>query len=540
MAIKGSLREAGLADVCQLLALGQKTGSLSVADGSRFGQVFFDRGRITYARIVNRRDRIGDLLVRDGVLTQAQLEEVLEKQGREPDRRLGDLLIDSGVLTRDALTSYIRLQIEEAVYHLFTWSRGNFFFEVDARPEEADILVSINPESLLLEAARRVDEWSLIEKKITSLDMLFEAERERVVRSGVDLTPEQQRILPLLDGTRTVQDVIDRTGLTEFEVGKALFGLIQAGFAHGLGRRAEEVGRGAEAEAADRFNLGVAFYRTGMLEDARREFDRVLELHPGNFSARYHQALISIRARRYRDAVRQLRVLLQDRGPHYGAFMNLALALRLLGRSTDALLVLDEAEGTRPDRPATRLARALTLLADRRLPDAQAVFDEYRAGLRPDERPAAEYYYFAALGHALARDLDAAAALVAEGKETYPESAPLLLLDGALSERRGDLDGAHQAYRRVLEEDGSMPQAHKNLGDVAYRRGSHEEALHHYMRAAELDPRLGDDVFAKIGNVLYKSRQAEAAVEYWQKALELNPDNRIVRNNLDIVAHAGP
>src|SRR5688572_11763246 len=80
MAIKGSLKEAGLADVCQLLALGQKTGSLSVADGSRFGQIFFDRGRITYARIVNRRDRIGDILVRDGILTQTQLEKVLERE----------------------------------------------------------------------------------------------------------------------------------------------------------------------------------------------------------------------------------------------------------------------------------------------------------------------------------------------------------------------------------------------------------------------------------------------------------------------------
>ncbi|MGH7463042.1 MAG: DUF4388 domain-containing protein, partial [Longimicrobiales bacterium] len=45
MAIKGSLKEASLADVCQLLALGQKTGCLSVADRTRFGQIFFDKGR---------------------------------------------------------------------------------------------------------------------------------------------------------------------------------------------------------------------------------------------------------------------------------------------------------------------------------------------------------------------------------------------------------------------------------------------------------------------------------------------------------------
>ena len=58
------------------------------------------------------------------------------------------------------------------------------------------------------------------------------------------------------------------------------------------------------------------------------------------------------------------------------------------------------------------------------------------------------------------------------------------------------------------------------------------------MRAAEIDPQLGDDLFAKIGNILYKLRKLEQAVGHWQKALQLNPDNAIVRNNLEIVSHA--
>ena len=68
MAIKGNLREAGLPDVLQLLAMGQKTGCLSLTDRSLFGYIYFDRGRITYASIVNRRDRLGDLLVKNSLL----------------------------------------------------------------------------------------------------------------------------------------------------------------------------------------------------------------------------------------------------------------------------------------------------------------------------------------------------------------------------------------------------------------------------------------------------------------------------------------
>jgi tetratricopeptide (TPR) repeat protein len=537
MAIKGSLKEAGLADVCQLLALGQKSGCLSVADGSRFGQIYFDGGRICYARIVNRRDRLGDLLVRDGALTQERLDDVLRRQAREPQRRLGELLVAAGIITRDDLTRYVRRQIEEAIYHLFTWSRGSFFFEVDARAEEADIVVSVNPETLLLEAARRVDEWSLIEKKIPSLDLLFDLERERLDGAGVELTPEQLQILPLLDGHHTVQEIADQTGLAEFDAGKALYGLIQAGFAHRVGRRAEEGGRGAAAEVQERRNLGVAFYRSNMLEESVRELERVLDLDTTDFTARYYLALVRLREGRHYDAARQFRTLLEDHGPHYGAFMNLALALRLQSRFADALLVLEAAESERPREPGLHLARAGTLLNLGRYAQVMQALDAYRRCLA-ERRPAAEYYYTAALLRAVSRDAAGAATLLEEGLAAYPDSAPLLLLSGLIQERGGDLESADRTYRRVVREDPALPQAHKSLGDLAYRRGAHQEALQCYMRAVELDSALGDDVFARIGNLLYKSRKMEAAVGYWQRALQLNPDNAIVRNNLEIVAHA--
>ena len=85
MAIKGSLREASLPDVLQLLALGQKTGCLSIADRSNFGYIFFDRGRICYASIVNRRDRLGDILAKHEKITQDQLDTAVARQTRERD-----------------------------------------------------------------------------------------------------------------------------------------------------------------------------------------------------------------------------------------------------------------------------------------------------------------------------------------------------------------------------------------------------------------------------------------------------------------------
>src|SRR5712691_3663823 len=119
MAIKGSLKEASLADVLQLLTLGGKSGCLSVADRNQFGYIYFDKGRINYASIVNRRDRLGDILVKAGKITQEQLEAAIERQSHERGKRIGEILVEQGSITRAALEAHMRLQIEEAVYFLF-------------------------------------------------------------------------------------------------------------------------------------------------------------------------------------------------------------------------------------------------------------------------------------------------------------------------------------------------------------------------------------------------------------------------------------
>ena len=539
MAIKGSLKEASLADVCQLLALGLKTGCLSVTDRSRFGQIYFDRGRITYSRILNRRDRLGDLLLREGILAPEQLASALEAQGKVPDRKLGEVLVERGDITSDDLSRVVRFQIEEAIYHLFTWSRGSFYFEADNRPEDADILVSISPDSLLLEAARRVDEWSLIEKKIPSLDLIFQIDQDRVREAFSEMTPEQQRITMLLDGAHTVQEIADETGIPEFDVGKALFGLIQAGFAARVGKREQAQIRGKESEALERRNLGIAFYRTSMLDDARREFVRVLELNPGDLQARFHLALVSLREGKYKEAVREFKSLLEETGPHFGAFVNLALALRLLGRPQDALLVLNEADNIRPGTSEVALTRGVAFLEAGEVAEANASLEQYRQRLTADHKPAEVYYYYAALAAALNKRLVDADALVKEGLEAHPNAAPLILLAGLFAERKGEYQGAERRFRQVIEEDPSIVQAHKNLGDVAYRRGAHEDALTFYQRALELDANLGDDTYAKMGNVLYKMRKRDEALVHWQRALDLNPRNQVVRNNIEIVQSAG-
>jgi tetratricopeptide (TPR) repeat protein len=536
MAIKGSLREASLADVCQLLSMGMKTGCLSITDRERFGRIYFDAGRITYAHVVNRRDRLGDMLVAEGVVTEAQLAEAVQEQGRDPGRRLGQIMVEKGWLDRDALQERITAQIEEAVYFLFTWSQGSFFFEVEQQPDETDFLVSINPESLLLEGARRVDEWSVISKKIPSLEHVFDVDRDRLHGAALELTPEQERILPLLDGTATVEEVADRSGLAEFDAGKALYGLLQAGFAERVGQRSPGPSAEREGDFHERLNLGLAFYSTAMLEEAEAEFRRVLEIRPKDPTARSHLARIALQRGRPRDAVQRLKALLEEQGPQHGAFVSLAYGLRLLDRSQDALLVLDEAEALRADSEIISLHRAAILAERGDWGGAGTHLVEYRRrlGQRP---PSAPFYHLAGLLAASTGRLDEARATMDAGLAAFPESAPLLLLAGAIAERRGSLDEAERLYLRALDADRQLPQTYKNLGDIAYRRGLHEDALEQYRKATATAPDLGDDVFARMGNLYLKRGERDEAIRCWRRALELNPENDVVRKNLAVVGN---
>jgi tetratricopeptide (TPR) repeat protein len=535
MAIKGSLREAGLADVCQLLSMGQKSGCLSVTDRSRFGQIYFDRGRITFATIVNRRDRLGDRLVRQGALTHAQLREGIDAQAAEPDRRLGELLLERGLIDADTLTRAIERQIEEAIYYLFTWSRGSFHFEAGKAPDAGEILIRVNPETLLLEGARRVDEWGVIRQKVPSLDLVFELERDHLEGTEAELTAEQRALVEMIDGERTVQELAEGSGLGEFETGKALYGLITAGFAYRVGRRTdEEPGEAVDVEEAR--TLGIKFYETAMLEDAEREFRQVLEVAPHDVTARHYLALIALRKGEAADATRRLTSLLESAGPGVGVYLNLAYALRLQGRYGDALQVLARAREAAPKDPRIRLAEGATALFAGDTAAALTDLEDYRSLLGPGDAPPPTYYYCAGLAAALNGRDPEARALVEEGLGAYPASAPLQLLAGNLAEREGETRAAERAYQRAAEEDPSLPQAHRNLGDLSRDRGRGPEALEHYRRAAELDPELGDELFTRLAELHYRRNERNEAIRCWRRAVELNPDNQAARNRLEVVA----
>jgi tetratricopeptide (TPR) repeat protein len=536
MAIKGSLKEASLPDVLQLLAMGKKTGCLSVTHRSNFGYIFFEKGRISYASIVNRRDRLGDMLVKNAVISQEQLEAAIAAQSRKRDKRIGELLVEQGALTREELHQYVRRQIEEAVYFLFTWTQGTFNFEADVHPEEQDLLVSINPESLLLEGARRMDEWNLVEKKIPTFDLVFEVDQAHVDASEAELTDEQRTVIELIDGQRDVQGIIEESGLVEFEVGKALYGLLSAGFVHRVGRKTAPADpQVSETRIEEHRNLGIAFYKTAMLDEALREFKRVLELRSGDATARFYIGLALARQGKWGEATAALKEAATQPGARFSVLHNLAYVLERQGRYAEAQKVLEEAArrgGASDARVQTSLGVVALLAGDVATADGALMAARPLFGSRP---PTSAWFHYAALTAALLGDHQRAEDILVKGVAAHPHAAALYNNLAVVRERMGKYDEALAAVEKGIQEDAGVAQLQKNLGDLLYRLARYDDAFEAYQRAIKANADIGGDVYLKLGNIRFRRKERDEAVRCWERALELDPENAIVRTNLESV-----
>jgi len=238
MAIEGPLRELDIHDVFQLLDLGRKTGVLRITSDLRqnAGQVLFERGSVIAAHIQSNPHPIGALLLKGGRVSEDDLTRARGLQTGGDVRRLGDILVELGAITRRELDRVVRQQIEEVIFELMSWSEGYFSFE-DGTVDRVlvDAPVHIPTEALLMEAARRIDEWSRIESRVPHMNViprLAEHADDAMLADGdraLDLVPFEWEVLAALDGERDLRSVADQLGRPEFDVARTAFGLVQAG-----------------------------------------------------------------------------------------------------------------------------------------------------------------------------------------------------------------------------------------------------------------------------------------------------------------------
>ena len=277
MALRGTLKEFGLADIFSLIASQNKTGTLLVASREEQVTLFFAGGTLVRTLATRRAqtELLGNMLVRAALVTPVQLEAALARQ-KATQKRLGELLVEMGVLKAGELSVFARLQSTETVYRVFLWRTGTYEFQQAAQAPEA-FHQPVRADALLMEGFRQNDEWPNIRRKVSSYGTTFHilgslethdkiAATQQKTEDNFDfgdlgdektdgpsnIGPAERTVFSLVQPQRDVQMLIDLARLGEFEVCRALVHLLDAGLI------AQQTDRPQAAPSADATVGGIA------------------------------------------------------------------------------------------------------------------------------------------------------------------------------------------------------------------------------------------------------------------------------------------
>lgn len=172
MAFQGSLAELPLPDILQLVAVSGKTGRFTIENERDTGLIHLSNGQIVHA-------------------------------------------------------SLGAIEGEEAVYELAIWTEGDFVFSPEEKSEGPQTISKSNT-SLLMEAARRIDEWKVLSKRVPST-RLVPVFTEDGGGATITLSPAEWSVIRKTDERRSIEDIAQAVGTSAFETAKVVYGLITSG-----------------------------------------------------------------------------------------------------------------------------------------------------------------------------------------------------------------------------------------------------------------------------------------------------------------------
>jgi len=230
MSFTGNLQTVAFSDLLQLFSAGKKTGTVSIVRGNIRKEIVFRDGNIITASSQDaEEDYLGQLLLKAGRITKTDLQRAIYMH-KTSGKRIGQVLVEMKLVSREELALYLKQQIEEIIYNLFSWKEGEFVFREGQLPASREGLFELNTMNVIMEGTRRIDEWVEIQKVLPrDNQVLCVAPRIQSKSDEVTLSLEEFRIITLVDGKRTLPDILEVSPLGEFVTSRAIYKLIAAG-----------------------------------------------------------------------------------------------------------------------------------------------------------------------------------------------------------------------------------------------------------------------------------------------------------------------
>ncbi|HEU5163283.1 MAG TPA: DUF4388 domain-containing protein [Thermoanaerobaculia bacterium] len=225
MSLSGHLHTMAAGHLLQWLSFGQKTGKLVIRNSSVEKTIFVQKGKIVSSASTDPREYLGQFLMSYGYIDEEELRKAMEVQ-EQSKILLGKILVIIEAITEADLRRLMKIKAEEEIYDVFLWPDGEFHFYDDQRPAMEFVPLHLDVNGIIMEGSRRVDEWDRIRKVITS-SALIPATRKKVKISG--LNEAQRKIIDLIDGQRTIEEIVLESRSSTFVVSSTIATLVESG-----------------------------------------------------------------------------------------------------------------------------------------------------------------------------------------------------------------------------------------------------------------------------------------------------------------------
>ena len=285
MGLKGDLATMSLEDILQWLAVGKKNGVLELRGVLHTKRISFHEGRITAVWSSDPREYLGQYLLAYNRISEEQLREALAAQEDE-NQLLGRILVSRQLITETEIRRIVQLKVEEAIFDTFLWEMGSFEFHDGAASHQKSMLLSLDVTGIVLEGARRLDDWKRIRRVIKGGDAVLSAISEAIAER-LPLAPEDADILARLDGAKRVDQLVIDMRMPEYKINKLLFDLHEKGLV-----RIVNAGGNLGENPSLQLQRARALVEKQKLQEAQEELRRILKDQPRHLDANKMMAVV--------------------------------------------------------------------------------------------------------------------------------------------------------------------------------------------------------------------------------------------------------
>jgi tetratricopeptide (TPR) repeat protein len=254
---KGNIKDTSLVMILVQLNRNRRTGTLSLSTAAFTKKIYLSEGDLIFASSTYEDDRLGEMLLKAGKISVEQYDKSVEMLKSTKDKRQGAILVELGYLTPKDLFWGVKYQVKEIIHSMFIVEEGDYTFHDGELPTQEVITLRMSIGNLIYAGVNKIVNWTRIRKEMPHTDSVLKLSEDPLsLFQDIELTQQDKKILSLVDGKRTIKEIIDSSWMGSFEALKVLYVLWSIGMVENqIASEKEAAGKEGETKVDDHVAL---------------------------------------------------------------------------------------------------------------------------------------------------------------------------------------------------------------------------------------------------------------------------------------------